>query len=91
MCRGVWVLLSHPSCSIAWLRRSLQVLAAVEAESARTYWQLPAAGSAAYPLGSFVAAAGPNPGDSRSYNGYGANGKRVAGKIYQVSCERVHP
>ncbi|KXZ44666.1 hypothetical protein GPECTOR_64g85 [Gonium pectorale] len=57
-----------------------QVLAAVEAGSARMYWQLPAGGSEAYPSGSFVAADG---GIDRSYSGYGDDGKRVPGKVYQ--------
>ncbi|EFJ51031.1 hypothetical protein VOLCADRAFT_88258 [Volvox carteri f. nagariensis] len=64
------------------LQRWGQVLAAIEAGSVRTYWQIPAAGSDAYPLGTFVAAdAG---GIDRLYNGYGNDGKRVPGKVYQA-------
>ncbi len=59
-----------------------QVLAAVEAESARFYWQLSAAGSEAYPSGTFLAASN---GQDVSYSGYGADGKRVAGRVWQ-SC-----
>ncbi|KAG2482089.1 hypothetical protein HYH03_018964, partial [Edaphochlamys debaryana] len=66
-----------------------QVLAAIEAASSRAYFQIPAAGSEAYPSGSFVySESGSVPGPF-NYTGYPQSGnvgpvsKRVPGRVYQ--------
>ncbi|GIL47383.1 hypothetical protein Vafri_4213 [Volvox africanus] len=58
-----------------------QVLAAIEAGSVFKYWQIPAAGSDAYPSGTFAALEG---AVDRTYAGYSNDGKRVPGKIFQA-------
>ncbi|KAG2453738.1 hypothetical protein HYH02_001949 [Chlamydomonas schloesseri] len=58
-----------------------QVLAAIEAAGARHYYQVRAAGTEAYPAGTFYAC--DSGGNESPYNGYPYNGKRVSGKLYQ--------